>query len=209
MDIFKKQVNRSHYRFSKYVDKRRWNSIWHQIDEVSQLNPKNVLEIGPGPGIFKALGHLFGLEIKTLDLDAELSPDYICSVDKMLLPNLSFDVVCAFQVLEHLPYDRSLQALSEMIRVSRRYVLISLPDAKPIYRFLFQLPKKLEFNWLLPRPFSKLKVHHHDGQHYWEINKKGYSLEKIINDFSSELLLRKTYRVKENAYHRFFLFEKK
>lgn len=48
-----RQVEYSHYEFAGYVNKQRWISIWHQLDEVIKLNPKNVLEIGPAQGFSK------------------------------------------------------------------------------------------------------------------------------------------------------------
>lgn len=39
------------YSFLKYNYKSRWISYWHQIDEVLNLNPKNVLEVGVGDRI--------------------------------------------------------------------------------------------------------------------------------------------------------------
>lgn len=50
--------------------------------------------------------------------------------------------------------------------------------------------------------------HVFDGEHHWEIGKKGYLLKKIIDDLSQKSKLLKTYRVPENPYHRFFVFEK-
>ena len=63
----KKQVEKEHYRFSRYMTKERWCSIWHQLDEVLRLQPNNVLEVGPGAGLFKALAGNFELKIDTLD----------------------------------------------------------------------------------------------------------------------------------------------
>jgi 16S rRNA A1518/A1519 N6-dimethyltransferase RsmA/KsgA/DIM1 with predicted DNA glycosylase/AP lyase activity len=61
------------------MSKARWSSVWHQIDELSRLKPDNILEIGPGPGIFKNVAHLFGFKVETLDLDPELKPDHVGS----------------------------------------------------------------------------------------------------------------------------------
>lgn len=206
--MFDKQVDKSHYDFDSYMSKQRWSSVWHQLDEIQKTKPSSVLEIGAGLGVLKAVAKRFDIDIKTLDIDPELEPDYLSSVVNMPFNNEEFDVVCAFQMLEHLPYDVALQAFQEMVRVSKGKVIISLPDAKAVYRFLLQVPKlgSIEFFYTRPR-LSSLK-HKFDGEHYWEINKKGYSLKKIMKDFSSFALLENNYRVNENPYHRFFIFNK-
>ncbi|HFE37487.1 MAG TPA: class I SAM-dependent methyltransferase, partial [Gammaproteobacteria bacterium] len=129
-----KQVNKEHYEFQRYLSKARWNSVWHQLDEVIRLQPESVLEIGPGPGVFKNMATLFGVKVETLDIDPELMPDHVGSVTALPFEDNSYDVVCAFQILEHLPYDVALRAFNEIVRVSRSHVVISLPDAKPVWR---------------------------------------------------------------------------
>jgi ubiquinone/menaquinone biosynthesis C-methylase UbiE len=202
----RKQVDKAHYAFDTYMSKERWNSVWHQLDEILKLEPASVLEIGPGPGTFKSIAHSMGLNVKTLDLDPELKPDILGSATSMPLPDADFDIVCAFQMLEHLPYVEALKAFSEMARVASRYIVISLPDSRPVWRYRIFVPKIGVFDRLLPRPFWRPVQHQFDGQHYWEVNKAGHSLEKLLRDFSLSGKLIKTYRVAENPYHRFFVF---
>lgn len=173
-----KQVEKSHYDFTRYMSRARWQSLWHQLDEVLQLHPARVLELGPGGGVFKSMARLAGLSVETLDIDPELKPDHIGSATAIPLPDHSYDVVCAFQMLEHLPYEQSLLAFGEMVRVSRRHIVISLPDAKAVWRYTAHIPKLGVFDWLVPRPFAQTQAHTFDGEHYWEINKKGYGLRR-------------------------------
>ena len=63
-----KQVESSHYAFSRYMDQRRWASIWHQLDEVLSLQPNKVLEIGAGAGIFKQVASCYGVFVESLDI---------------------------------------------------------------------------------------------------------------------------------------------
>lgn len=202
-----KQVSKSHYEFSRYMIKARWASIWHQVDEVMRLHPEKVLEIGPGPGMFKLICANFDLKVETLDLDPELAPDHVGSATDLPFADNSYDVVCGFQMLEHLPYELALQAFKEMARVSKRNIVISLPDAKSIWRYHFSLPKLGSYDFYIPRPRLRRPTHTFDGEHYWEINKKGFELKKVVSDFSQYGTLTKTYRVVGHTYHRFFVFD--
>lgn len=201
------QVSRSHYNFASYMTKERWASVWHQLHEVRMLMPENVLEVGPGPGIFKTVANVFGMRVETLDIDPELIPDYVGSATSMPFSDGAYDVVCAFQMLEHFPYETSMQVFRELIRVSRRNVVISLPDAKVAWRFQVHIPMLGGKHFLIERPGLWAPVHEFDGEHYWEINKRGYPLSRLIRDLSQVAHMLKTYRVLENPYHRFFVFE--
>ncbi|WP_029918126.1 class I SAM-dependent methyltransferase [Pelobacter seleniigenes] len=206
---FYRQVDKTHYEFHEYVNKPRWNSIWHQIDEVISLKPNKVLEVGVGSGIFKSVISLFGIVIETIDIDKDLNPDYIGSVISMPFNDDSYDIVCAFQVLEHLPYADAIRAFHEISRVSKRYIVLSIPDFNKVWRYQLYIPKLGEIDFFIPRPSFFRKIHRFDGEHYWEIGKKQFSLRRIVDDFSfSEWKLLKTYRVRENPYHRFFIYER-
>jgi hypothetical protein len=205
-----KQVDKSHYKFSDYMTKHRWISIWHQLDEVTRLQPDSVLEIGPGPGLFKASAIALGLNVKTLDIDPELGPDYVAPATAIPLANGSIDVTCAFQVLEHMPFETSMRALAELCRVARKAVAISLPDVETRWPSTVMIPRLGEVKFVIPRPFFSPREHVFDGEHYWEISKKGYSLEYIVSEISGVAATfdMRTYRVHENPYHRFFILNR-
>lgn len=203
-----KQVDADHYRFENYLSLPRWNSLWHQLRLIKSMQPKSVLEVGPGPGCFKAIALNQGINIETLDIDPDLKPDHLGVATALPMTDDVYDLVCAFQVLEHLPFDQSIQALDEFTRVAKRNVVISLPDSLRLWRYLLHVPKFGEKSFLLTRPKFKAPVHQFDGEHYWEINKKGYELRKVIQAMSQnpERSLETTFRPFENPTHRFFVF---
>ncbi len=203
------QVDPDHYRFDRYMSQARWNSVWHQINEVQALRPENVLEVGPGAGVFQQAARLYGLKVETLDLDPALNPDHVGGVTRMPLEDNAYDVVCAFQVLEHLPYEDSLRGFAEMNRVARRFVVISLPDAKKVWRFRIHVPRFANRTFMIDKPFFKPRKHKFDGEHYWELNKEGFDLARVSKDLAAVCTLCHTFRVFEFPYHRFFLFEKR
>lgn len=202
-----KQVDRSHYDFARYMSRARWASIWHQLDEVLRLAPAQVLEVGPGSGVFKAAATAFGQQVITLDPDPELRPDIVGSALALPLTDDAVDLTCAFQVLEHLPYSDALLAFSEMTRVARRHVVISLPDAKPLWHYRVHVPHIGSRDLWMARPFHRPRKHVFDGEHHWEINVEGFPLQRVCHDLGRMARLIRRFRAPDNAYHHFFVFE--
>ena len=141
---------------------------------------------------------------------AEVLPVTFQVADAEALPfaDASFDVVCAFQMLEHLPYEAALGAFGEMVRVARCHVVISLPDARTAWRFAFHVPRVGTVEKLVLKPTLGLKPHVFDGEHHWEVNKRETPLARVVADFSARCPLVRTYRVAELPYHRFFVFRR-
>lgn len=203
-----KQVDSSHYDWLNYCAKSRWCSFWHQIDEIVRLKPNSVLEVGPGAGILATILKHLGYNYKSLDIADDLKPDYLGNVLDIPLGDNTFDVIVCFQILEHIPYESFRIALSELFRVSKNHVIISLPDASRLYPQSLTLPKLGKINFSLPIPI-KLKKHVFDGEHHWEINKAETPLKRIKRDIiEAGFKICKTYRVFENPYHRFFVLSK-
>ena len=205
---------KSHQKLDPYFDidydsKKRFCSYWHQINEIISLKPKKVLEIGIGNGFVTRYLRDKELNVTTLDIAHELRPDVAGAVLAIPFKNCSFDVVVCCEVLEHLPYSEFSKALKEIHRVSRKHVVLSLPDVTTVYRINIELPRIGPIKKLISHPFYRSTRHKFDGEHYWEIGKTGYSLKRIeLNIRQSGLSIIKTYRVFEFCYHRFFLLEK-
>ena len=205
-----KQVNKAHYDFNKYVDLYHWNSFFYQIDEIIKTTPKSILEVGLGTGIVKyILKDVLHYNYESMDIDPELNPDHVGSILAMPFRDKQYDVVGCFEVLEHLHYCDFEKALSELFRVANKAVIFSLPDAGPIVPVHISgfARKKL-----IKMPFTKLKKHVFDGEHYWEINKRGYELNKIISQIKNiggnfNFVLDKEYRMFENPNHHFFVMK--
>ena len=214
----RKQVGVEHYDFKKYVYKGRWNSFYHQIDEIinalhESTQSISILEVGVGSKILKTICKFtLCLNYESMDVDDELQPDHLGSVLEMPFENKKYDIVVCFQVLEHLPYEKFAEALSELFRVAKKHVIISLPDAGKV--FMLHIPKICRKKLVkFPPLFAKREEHKFDGEHYWEINKKGYGLKKIIKaivdtGMKYNYKLEKNYRVWEDPYHHFFVLSK-
>lgn len=188
----------------------RWASVWHQLNEVSKLHPETVLEVGPGPGLFSGAARAFGMKVDTVDIDPDLNPDIVASATDIAIPDREYDVTCAFQVLEHLPFDDSMVALQELCRLARRGVVISLPDVRTCWPQTLRIPLLGMLRFVISHPVYRPREHEFNGQHYWEIEKQNFSLRKVISEMEkvSAGFEMKTFRVHENPYHRFFVFKR-
>ncbi|MGL5056025.1 MAG: hypothetical protein ACRC6A_01465 [Fusobacteriaceae bacterium] len=201
-----KQVEEKHYNFSNYLAKPRWNSYWHQIDEVLNSYGKDLLIIGTGDNIIKKIVESDKV-VKTFDIAEDLKPDYLGSIlemDKIL--DKKFDTILCCQVLEHLPFELFEKSIEQIAVSTKKTAIISLPHKNIKVEFKFKVPKiKIDLSFLIRKFY---KIHKFDGEHYWEMGGKGFSNDKIENILEKYFVIKKRYFVDENSYHRFYILEK-
>lgn len=212
MDV---QVDTAHYDFLNYVKQDRWNSYYQQIFEALNCKGKSILYIGAGDGIVTDILRKCGKNVKTLDFDKNLKPDYIGSVTdiKKVLGKDKFDVILCCQVLEHIPFSEFENTIKQLSEYTKEKLILSLPNRNKRYRFAFTIPKIGYYQKVLlcKKHFSEQwnidKQGH--GEHYWEIDAKGCPTRKkirnIVKKYFSSL---KFYTLFENPYHMFFILEK-
>ncbi len=204
-------VPKEHYK-EGYDNLERFISYHHQIDFARKLSPKNILEIGVGNKTVSNYLKNNGFKVTTFDLDKKLEPDYVGDLRELPFDDNSFDLVMCCEVLEHLPFSEFEKALSEIKRVSKKNAIISIPNSSKIVGIHFKFPGMfflfhkplLSFIFSIPFPIK----HKFDGEHYWEIGKKGYSLKKVMNKIRKHFKIKKSMRLKLNTYHHFFVLEK-
>jgi ubiquinone/menaquinone biosynthesis C-methylase UbiE len=203
-----KQVGKSVYSFERYTKVDRWSSYFYQLREILSKSPSSVLEVGVGDGVIRdyLLNHT-KIDYKSLNIAEDLKPDMVGSVTNISLLDNSFDLVCAFEILEHLPFSSFDKSVSELFRVSKSFVIISLPHFGPPVFFDFKFP-------LLPRIRFAFKIlfplkHVFNGQHYWEIGKRGYPTKRIKSVLKKYGNLVSEFVPSENQYHHFFILKKK
>lgn len=194
--------------FSRYTTKKRWTSYWHQLDEVVKLAPNSVLEVGVGAQVFSTIAKLHHIPVTTVDIQPVFKPDQVATILHLPFRNGQFDVSATFQTLEHLPIDQAMAGLAELVRVSRRYVIISLPDISKVWRYLMHIPKIGIRQFMIPRKRWKPRPTAIFAGHFWEVGQAGYSLKKVVERLEQQgVECIRTYRVFENPYHRFFILK--
>jgi SAM-dependent methyltransferase len=114
-------------------------SFWHQVDEVLDAGAHNALEVGPGNGQVTAWLTRYGVETTTLDVDPAVGADVLGSVTSIPLADDTFDAVLCAEVLEHLPFEQAVPALTELGRVARKRVIMSVPDLRPFAGIAYPL----------------------------------------------------------------------
>jgi len=202
------QVDRSHYYNSSYLHPARMASYGYQFRELHDRDCRSVMEVGGGAGLLRYMLEEAGVDVVTLDIDDRLNPDLVGSVTDIPMEVEAVDAAAAFQVLEHLPFDKFEAALTELRRVARGWVVVSLPDVRRTYRFESNLPFIGPVSFSVDVPRRSPPEHEYDGQHYWEIGKNGYPLSRIQEEIDAAgLSIVDDYRSPEWGYHHFFVLK--
>jgi 2-polyprenyl-3-methyl-5-hydroxy-6-metoxy-1,4-benzoquinol methylase len=204
------QVNRGYYFTDDYLDEARFSGLYGQINLCKKLNfSGNILEIGPGPGLFSAIMKKIGYEIITIDFDQNIQMDIIGELPKLPLNSMTFDCVCAFEVLEHLPFESLNACFLEMARISKSLIIISVPNIKrinPKYKFIIDIKYK---NFMFQKEILKsgqTKLTN-PQEHFWELGINGINEDMIIREACKAGLVVLQNKFIKPWFH-FFVFHK-
>ncbi len=206
------------------VLKPRFTSLQFQLKTIVERdNVQSILEIGLGRGYLNSQLKLLGYKALTNDINPDNKPDYIWDIRKPFTFSKKFDLVAAFEVLEHMPYSDAQSAIKNMVHTSKRYVVFSLPYQHHYFSFGFHLPNFLtrrrfglhklkegfHKKWsitkfpsrdLLESPSSDYKPHH------WELGTKSYPKTRFIKDVGLNLI--DSFINPFHPYHIFMVYEK-
>lgn len=168
------QVPPQHYSYT-YDHKARWISYWYQIRSVLDFAPQTVAEIGIGNALVTNYLKSQGVTVTTIDIDPQLHPDVCASVTDLTIADASFDAVLAAEILEHIPFNEVPKALSEIFRVCKTGAVITVPDSRRTLAHFGVFIPMLGFKEIFLK-IDTQRPHIFDGQHYWELGKKGYAI---------------------------------
>ncbi|MCD4795134.1 MAG: class I SAM-dependent methyltransferase [Bacteroidales bacterium] len=121
-----------------------------RIEKTYTLLPKeikNVLDVGCGNGLFcnyilekKTKINITGIDRSDSALKHVLTNKAIGDITNIPFKDKEFDCVTSLQVIEHLTVDDYKKALNELVRVSNKYVLISVPLNEKIDKNVTKCP---------------------------------------------------------------------
>lgn len=192
------------YSAGTYGTLDRFSSYFYQVRVLLDTKPSSILEIGVGDGVTSEyIKRQTNIAYATADFAEDLNPDVVADVRALPFSDHSFDTVCAFEVLEHLPFEDFEKGVRELVRVARKYVVVSLPHFGPPVKFLLKVPFFPEVRFAFKIPFPRRHVF--NGQHYWEIGKRGYSPARIRAVLQRYGTVEREFVPFENQYHHFFV----
>jgi hypothetical protein len=136
MKTMKTDAQRKLYESSRMWGKKRPETVLERARLTAKFVPKDaqtILEVGSGDGlIIKALRKA-GVDPVALDISQsalkhiETSKLVQATGNQLPFPSGSFDLVLACEFLEHLPLSIYHGALDEIARVTKKYIIITVP----------------------------------------------------------------------------------
>lgn len=140
------------------------NRIKATIDLIPD-DVQSLLDVGCGDGrIINRLNGKYekicGLDISQKALEHVKTPKVQGSLEELPFLDNSFDILICCEVLEHLPYPVYKKAIKEMERVSKKYILISVPNNENLGSRMIKCPKCgcSSHIWRHLRSFNKEKL---------------------------------------------------
>ena len=208
----------------KFLNKAHRDSYLQQMLWIKSCSGiSSIFEVGPGEGFCATNLRKLGYQYETLDKFkvANFEPDYNQSFTNFSADDhpKKYDMACAFQVVEHFPYEKFKENILKLAKISKRYVFISIPYS--CYGFSFNVSftfnqksyfRKIGFYIPTLKKNRKYREEYMKrypwAVHYWEIGRKQFPLKKILKDIDELKLkvIRKSHG--ENPYHYYILCEK-
>lgn len=204
------QVAKEHYDFNKYVDIPRWNSYYHQINEVAKCKWETVLLIWVGDWIVVDVLKKIWKDVTTFDFDKNLNPDIVGDVTKIdEIVTKKYDIVVCCQVLEHIPFEMFESTIKRIRNITNEKILLSLPNRNIWLKFyaprIWDIKIRIMRFWKNSWDFNK------DWwwEHYREIDAKPIRNQKKIKKIIKKYFNIDTFFVPfNNTYHMFFILWK-
>ena len=186
---FQKQFSLSQKDYRTKLDFLNWYRFFFIIKEALLINPKSILEIGPGEGTIKNILQPHINTYETFDVNSNLNPTHLGDIrttDNKLKGR--YDCVIAADILEHIPFEDLGKALQN-IRVYLKedgVALITIPHRAWFIFWMTWLLGYRHFLWRFPdwvrtlyQRFRGRRVNPIDPDHLWEIGDGKHKVKSV------------------------------
>lgn len=198
------------FYYEQVIDFQTFTSYNYQLSTIKKLNPTSILEVGTGGKVIFNILKECGYDIKSCDFNKKLNPDVLGDIRMLPCKNNSFDVVCAFEVLEHIPFGDVESAIHEMHRITKQYVVISVPYPGICLEWIFKSNLlKNSKRIIFKIPFF-LQSHNKTGNtHQWELGRRTTTKKQFESKIMEMFDIVHQFSPYLNDYHHFYVLKKK
>ncbi len=176
------------YRYSSdwiydFENKTRWNYYWYQQKILhDKINREDrILELGVGSGFISNYLRSKGFNVTTFDIDKDKNPDIIANIVDYNFKT-EFDHILAFEIFEHIPYDKFIIVMNKLKNVCKKKLFFSVPlNRKVIFKISMFIPLIKDVNWEIRIKKRRITTE----AHFWELDYKELKEKKFISDIVS------------------------
>ncbi|HEY4523537.1 MAG TPA: methyltransferase domain-containing protein [Candidatus Paceibacterota bacterium] len=181
--------------FLNKLDFLNWYRFFFILKELARLEPKYVLEVGPGEGTIKRVFKPFVEKYAVMDVNAKLTPDFSGDVrTRFKEAEAKFDCIIAADILEHIPFTDMALAAENLFSylIPNSHALITIPHRAS--NFLYMTPAQVPHILRIPtgflspgsfyRRFIKRKIWI-DPDHQWEIGDGHHTIADVEKVFAA------------------------
>lgn len=199
------------YETEGYFGEKEWASYLFVIRKVIRNVPRGakILEIGAGGGYVAMLLARIGYIVETWDVNPNLKPDKIVDISSSEISDedtRKYGCVICTEVLEHIPFEKFETCISNICRLSKEYLLLTIPDAYEKQQIRFSLGRRT-----LRSPIFRTYIRKEIVDiHYWELNyRPECSYAKVREILGKYFDIEQECDIPSNYYHHYYLCRKK
>ena len=154
-----------------------WLLYWNQVNLINKYHEKNdtILEIGVGSGFTANYLKSKNISVTTFDIDEEKKPDITGNIVTHKFDK-RYDMVMAFEVFEHIPFEKFSEILTNLKVVCNKYIILSIPRNEKTWLEIKVRTPLFKWSFRIKTLRHKLTTENH----FWEIDYKSYTLKKFI-----------------------------
>ncbi|MDP3956537.1 MAG: methyltransferase domain-containing protein [bacterium] len=185
--------------FLKKLDFLNWYRFFFILKELARLEPKTILEVGPGEGTIKRVFQPFVERYAVIDVNSKLAPDFLGDIRTTFKEaEGKFECLIAADILEHIPFEDLPKAAQNIFSylTPGGYALVTIPH-RAWFLFWMGWLTYTHHVWRAPEWLRNLtqrargrRENPIDPDHEWEIGDGRHSIEdveKVFKDASFKI----------------------